>query len=347
MKRTMKLFSVMLIILLTLPFYCGKTSSYSRNKENNPDAGRDSRLKPPAKVAYENTDVEESMTPVKVIPVPESSETDSETNPVDSPDVLPPSPSPDENSDNDNGDNGDMQPAHQPGSPEQSGEEEHKDEIPVNSGMLLQDLLNDIYHYEEDKVAYLTFDDGPTPHLTDRILDILKQENVKATFFPIGYNAEDYPDLIKRVYEEGHGMGNHTYSHVFKQIYSKPENLVDEFTKTEEILQSILGEDKNFKLVRFPGGSFGNKLKPFREAVNKAGFGYIDWNSLNGDAESVKPKPVNKLIARFKETYKNQCGLIVLMHDAPGKKTTPEALPEIIKFLKGKGYRFELLPGSR
>jgi peptidoglycan/xylan/chitin deacetylase (PgdA/CDA1 family) len=103
-----------------------------------------------------------------------------------------------------------------------------------------------------------------------------------------------------------------------------------------------LGEDKTFRLTRFPGGSFGKSLKAFREAVNQAGFAYIDWNSLNGDAESVKSKSAKQLIARLKETVKGQSGLIVLMHDAPYKDTTVEALPEIIQFLKSEGYRFEL-----
>ncbi|NLA83021.1 MAG: polysaccharide deacetylase, partial [Clostridiales bacterium] len=85
----------------------------------------------------------------------------------------------------------------------------------------------------------------------------------------------------------------------------------------------------------------------FREAVNEAGFGYIDWNSINGDAESVVAKPADQQLARLKETVNGQSGLIVLMHDAINKDATVDALPEIIKYLRKKGYRFELIPGVR
>ena len=207
--------------------------------------------------------------------------------------------------------------------------------------------LDNVYKYSEDKVAYLTFDDGPIPSLTSAVLDILAQEEVKATFFIIGTNSERYPDMIKREYEEGHSIGNHTHSHVFKNIYESTENYTNELIQAEDILQSILGEDKEFKLTRFPGGSFGSDLAPFREAINKAGFLYIDWNSLNGDAETSKIVPADRLVQRFKETANGQSSLVVLMHDAPNKQTTIEALPEIIKFLKAENYRFELLPGAR
>jgi len=213
--------------------------------------------------------------------------------------------------------------------------------------MLLQTQLNNIYSYKGERIAYLTFDDGPTPYLTEAILDILKEEEIKATFFPIGSNAERYPDLIRRQYEEGHGIGNHTYSHVFKHIYGSLDNYVNELILTEQILQSILGYNKEFKLTRFPGGSFGKALAPYREAVNEAGYLYIDWNSLNGDAETTKKRTREQLVKRLKETVKGQSGLIVLMHDAPNKETTVEALSEIIQYLKSENYRFELLPGSR
>ncbi len=108
-----------------------------------------------------------------------------------------------------------------------------------------------------------------------------------------------------------------------------------------------MGYNKEFKLTRFPGGSFGKALAPYREAVNEAGYLYIDWNSLNGDAETTKKRTREQLVKRLKETVKDQSGLIVLMHDAPNKETTVEALSEIIQYLKSENYRFELLPGSR
>ena len=212
---------------------------------------------------------------------------------------------------------------------------------------LVQPELDRIYHHEGEKTAYLTFDDGPTPPLTSAILDILKAEGIKATFFSIGSNAKRYPDMIRKEYEEGHGIGIHTYSHRFEQIYSSPEKYLEEVRYTEQVLKSILGEDKEFKLTRFPGGSFGEKLTPYRKAVNEAGYVYVDWNSLNGDAEIRKTRSAKQLIERLKETVYGQSGLVVLMHDAPKKQSTVEALPEIIRYLKSENYRFELISGSR
>ena len=183
--------------------------------------------------------------------------------------------------------------------------------------------------------------------MTTAILDILKAEGVKATFFTIGSRAERYPEMIQKEYEEGHGIASHSFTHDFKHIYNNPENLLEEVMHSEKVLQSILGEDKEFKLIRFPGGSFGEKLAPYREAVNEAGYFYVDWNSLSGDAETRKPRTVKQLIARLKETVHGQSGLVVLMHDAPKKQSTVEALPEIIRYLKSEHYRFELIPGSR
>ncbi len=225
--------------------------------------------------------------------------------------------------------------------------QEERDNSRIMDITAYQNELNHIYRHREDKVTYLTFDDGPTPSITSAILDILAQEGVKATFFVIGSNAERYPELVRRIYQEGHGIGNHSYSHVFKHIYASTENYLEELAKTKRILQSILGEDKEFMLTRFPGGSFGKKLAPFREAVNKAGYLHIDWNCVNGDAETTKKQSAQQLIKRFKDTAKGLSTLVILMHDAPKKDTTVQALPHIIRHLKNENYRFEVLPWSR
>jgi len=218
---------------------------------------------------------------------------------------------------------------------------------PVVVGPVTQSDINKLYKRREDKVAYLTFDDGPTAKFTNQILDILARENIKATFFLIGTQAEQYPNIVRRQYAEGHGIGNHTYTHVFKRIYESPDSFMDELYRMERLIQSILNTDKKFRLIRFPGGSFGEKLAPYRERVNSEGFVYIDWNCVNGDAETLEYQSPQKLLNRLKETVKGQSSLIVLMHDSLGKQTTVEALPEIIQYLRSQGYRFELLPGSR
>lgn len=189
------------------------------------------------------------------------------------------------------------------------------------------------------KVAYLTFDDGPTPYITPKILDILKENDIKATFFVIGSMAERNSELLKREKSEGHIIANHTYSHNYKYIYSSTDNFLQDLKKGDLVVTSIIGEH-NKTLIRFPGGSFGRQA--YKQAIKNSGYHYIDWNCLNGDAE-VATASVDRLISRFKETSKGQKELTILMHDAPGKSTTVQALPEIIKYLKANGYVFKTL----
>lgn len=190
------------------------------------------------------------------------------------------------------------------------------------------------------KIAYLTFDDGPSINNTPKVLDILKQNNINATFFLIGKNAEANKDLVKREIEEGNVVGNHTYSH---QLNYKegPENFVQDLDKCDQVIKSILGDNYNLKLVRFPGGSFGPRLAPFRDAATKAGYHYVNWNDLTGDAEHNNV-PVDSLLSEVKK-YTNGDTVVILMHDAAAKTTTVQALPQVIEYLKLKGYSFDTL----
>ncbi len=192
------------------------------------------------------------------------------------------------------------------------------------------------------KVAYLTFDDGPSRTVTPKILDILYSYDIKATFFVVGKQAEKNPDILKRIYEEGHAIGNHTYTHNYAYLYKNVNNFYYELKVTEKVLKNILGEDFETKLMRFPGGSFGAQKAPFRKFVVEKGYNYIDWNSLNGDAEGYQI-PADKLIKRFKSTFANQQTLVILMHDTDAKETTVKALPAIIEFLMERGYQFATL----
>lgn len=192
------------------------------------------------------------------------------------------------------------------------------------------------------KVAYLTFDDGPSRTVTPKILDILYSYDIKATFFVVGKQAEKNPDILKRIYEEGHAIGNHTYTHNYAYLYKNVNNFYYELKVTERVLKNILGEDFETKLMRFPGGSFGAQKAPFRKFVVENGYNYIDWNSLNGDAEGYQI-PADKLIKRFKSTFANQQTLVILMHDTDAKETTVKSLPAIIEFLMERGYQFATL----
>lgn len=189
------------------------------------------------------------------------------------------------------------------------------------------------------KVVYLTFDDGPSRTVTPQILDILKQNDVKATFFVLGYMIEQNPDLLKREHNEGHAIANHSYTHNYSKIYSSTSNFIEDMKMNENTIKSVLGE-YNSKVIRFPGGSFGKN--DYIKAAKEAGFHPIDWNSLNGDAEAAYVTK-DRLVSRFIETSAGKSTLYVLMHDAPGKETTAQALPEIIKYLKDNGYEFRVL----
>lgn len=195
---------------------------------------------------------------------------------------------------------------------------------------------------QNGKTAYLTFDDGPSPLVTPKILEVLRQNDIKATFFVIGKMAEQNPELVRQIQREGHFICNHTYSHHYKLIYSSPDNFMADVTKGEEVLKTILGEDFETNILRFPGGSFGKKRLPFRERVKEEGYINVDWNALNGDAEALHI-PAEVLIDRIKKTTENKDNTVVLMHDSNTKDTTAEALPRIISYLKSEGYSFKTL----
>lgn len=179
-------------------------------------------------------------------------------------------------------------------------------------------------------------------NITSQVLDILDQYNIKATFFVIGQMALENKDVLIREKCEGEAIGDHTFTHDYKYEYKKPKNIVNDFNKGVDAIRSILGKNYNVKYVRFPGGSFGKKIHSFRFAVENAGYSFIDWNCLNGDAEGNNIAP-NILIETVKNTSARYNTLVILMHDASTKTTTVQALPKIIEFLKSQGYIFKIL----
>lgn len=205
-----------------------------------------------------------------------------------------------------------------------------------------KELRNNIYHSEE-KVAYLTFDDGPSKTVTPLLLDLLKQENIKATFFVLGARADLNPEILKREYREGHFIANHGYSHIYGSIYASPEAVLEEYTKTKEAIARILETDYDGHLFRFPGGSTGGKYKQIKKdakvLLDENNIAYIDWNSLSSDAAGAKTKEA--IIENTKQTVGNKNSVVILMHDAGDKILTYEALPEIIAYLREQGYTFK------
>lgn len=216
-----------------------------------------------------------------------------------------------------------------------------KKQIPAFS--ISQGELNQIYKQTSNRIAYLTFDDGPSEAVTPKILDILKEQQIKATFFVVGKSAEKNPELIKRIFEEWHMLANHTFTHDYSIIYSSSQGLIEELNRTEDLIQKILEVDYPLRLMRFPGGSYGEK-SVFKRAINEAGYLYLDWNSLNGDAEGQEMTE-ERLMHRFISTAINKDSLIILLHDTETKSINIDLLPKIIKYLREEGYVFDsLLP---
>lgn len=190
------------------------------------------------------------------------------------------------------------------------------------------------------KTVYLTFDDGPSGH-TDQILEILKKNNIKATFFVIGI-GKNYNDY-KKIIDHGHALGLHTYSHIYKEVYANEESFFKDLYKIRDAVKSTTGLD--VKITRFPGGS-SNAIasKALKTAIinrmTKEGYVYFDWNCDSTDA-SGNNVPVEKLVKYGVCT--THPDINVLMHDTNAKKTTVQALQRIIDGYRKAGYTFETL----
>ena len=190
-------------------------------------------------------------------------------------------------------------------------------------------------------VIWLTFDDGPSAKLTPKVLDILKKENVKATFFVINYSESNEP-IIKRIVAEGHTIGIHGYSHEYSKIYKSKETFMSNIYTLQDKIYKSTGVKSMY--IRFPGGSSNTVSRKYckgimteltKEVLAK-GFKYFDWNISSGDAGGAKDAK-----AVYKNVTKNlskKRGNLVLCHDIHQK--TLEALPDIIKYAKKEGYTF-------
>ena len=194
-----------------------------------------------------------------------------------------------------------------------------------------------------EKIAYLTFDDGPTIKATPKILDILKEENIKASFFVIGKYVKNHPDIVKREYEEGHYIANHGYNHNNAKLYSNSESFISEVKNTDlEIGKAIGIENYCSHIFRFPNGYMsannkGSKNKAVK-LLQEMDYTYVDWNCLNKDSER---KTSNyQLLNNLKKSSKDKGTLIVLMHDTADVNNSSEILKESISYLKDEGYEF-------
>ncbi|MGL4740770.1 MAG: polysaccharide deacetylase family protein [Sarcina sp.] len=210
-----------------------------------------------------------------------------------------------------------------------------------------------------EKEVFLTFDDGPSPNNTPQILQILKENNVHATFFVVGTFLKSYPELQKVVREEimdGNAIGDHTFDHNYSELYPGNSVNVTEYMKqhneTVDLLQDLLGPNFDTRILRMPGGYMSRKyyddknIEAFNKTLDKLHLTALDWNAETGDAETAGQLDINKLLATMKTQIGDKKQVVVLMHDAGAKVDTVKALPAVINYFKQNGYQFKVIENA-
>ena len=195
---------------------------------------------------------------------------------------------------------------------------------------------------DDDKVVYLTFDDGPSEN-TKKILDILAEYNAKATFFITGANEQCRP-YIKEAYEAGHTIGLHTYTHDYDKVYKSDEAYFDDLEQVGQVVKEQIGFVPCF--IRFPGGSSNmisaeyNKgiMTRLVKSVQEKGYQYYDWNLDSGDAAGCGKEEIEQNATTDKIHH-----VMILFHDTQTKDATVEALPYVLKYYTDQGYEFRAI----
>lgn len=215
-----------------------------------------------------------------------------------------------------------------------------------------EQLKKELWNFKDEKgtkkIAYLTFDDGPSK-TTEKVLQTLKKYNVHATFFVNGNDSDFSVKMYQQMVKDGHTIGNHTYSHDYSYIYKNEKNFFKDMKKLDDLLMDKVGIKTMF--MRFPGGSNnrisigygGNDLmKNLSTNMKKQGYIYVDWNVDSRDTSAVKVSEqiiVDSVLAGSK----GKQVVNILMHDAGAKETTALALPKIIEGLKKQGFEFRAI----
>ena len=188
-----------------------------------------------------------------------------------------------------------------------------------------------------ERQVYLTFDDGPSSN-TDQILDILKEYDVKATFFVVGKTDERSVKAYQRIVDEGHTLAMHSYSHKYDEIYESKEAFAKDLNSLQEYLYETPGVWP--RIYRFPGGSSNTvskvDMQELIEYLTDIGITYFDWNVASGDAVS-RTLPAETIVSNCLSGIEKQKESVILMHDASNKGTTVEALPRIIEAIQERG----------
>ena len=206
----------------------------------------------------------------------------------------------------------------------------------------LPTALTNIEPHVGKKVIYLTFDDGPDSENTPLVLSILKENDVKATFFVVGTEVSKHPEIVKQIFTAGHAIGNHTFNHVYRDLYQSATNYIEQLQHNDEIIKSIINVRP--RISRAPGGTAGHFTSEYWKTLKIQGYIEVGWNISSGDASSAKADTILQNI--MNQTNKNTylwSHAILLMHDGKGHSETVKALPAIIKFYKEQGFEFRVI----
>lgn len=201
------------------------------------------------------------------------------------------------------------------------------------------------------KIAYLTFDDGPSKS-TEQILDILKDKGVQATFFVVGNDKTYAHNAYKRIVAEGHAIGNHSYSHDYFKIYASEEAFLEDFNKLQQLLEEVARVAP--QIYRFPASNNGTSLaqlndssliKKIQSTLEQEGLVAIDWNvdSMDVRSNDITEQQVIDAVLSQAANYHN---VIVLMHDSHVKTASIRALPKVIEGLTEMGFQLKPLTGE-
>lgn len=190
--------------------------------------------------------------------------------------------------------------------------------------------------YAQEKTIFLTFDDGPSTSVTNRILDTLKEENVKATFFIVSDRASSRKETLRRIAAEGHTLGVHSKTHVYSEIYASDESFLKDVTACAEFIEKTTGVTPH--VYRFPGGE-KSSYRSKRALLEERGFRIVSWNAVCGD-EEIPHADADVLYDTAVSTAGQRSSIVLLMHDSAKRGATADALPRIIAHFREAGYVF-------
>lgn len=204
-----------------------------------------------------------------------------------------------------------------------------------------ENVIEDFVLDPNKPTVYLTFDDGPGKY-TDKVLDILKDEHIRATFFVLGQQVERNPIFTKRIVDEGHTLGNHTYNHDYKEIYHSFEKFAEQVLETNKVVYELTGY--KITLFRAPGGSINNLDEGYFKALASTGFTVFDWNIDTRDSLE-RGITSEEVVQNIKDSQLFNPA-IVLLHDTNKHEQSMLALPSIISYYREQGYQFAPITSS-